>query len=62
VTHDKLLFVAQFLRSRAAQADPLSVFEMQSVASVIEAQLPLIEAMEQRAIPPRLKVIAGGRG
>jgi hypothetical protein len=33
---------------------------MQQVAAVLRALLPLVEAMEQRPIPPQLRLLQGG--
>jgi hypothetical protein len=65
MTSDNLLFVAQYLRSRAGEdgrcPDPLSVADMLRLAFMLEGYAEQVGAMEERPIPPRLRVIAGGK-
>ena len=62
----KLLFLEQYLRSRAGEGghfepDPLTLQEMQQMAGVIAAIAETVAVMENRPVPPRLRVISGGR-
>jgi len=58
----KFMFLRDHLAERARDGDLLSQSEMHQVAEVIDSLLPLLEAMESRAIPPNWRVIDGGRG
>jgi hypothetical protein len=68
----KLTFLAQYLRSRAGEdgreAAALSLAEMCQVAGVLDALIVTVAALEDRAVPHRLRmptaplrVIKGGR-
>jgi hypothetical protein len=60
-----LLFMAQYLRSRAGEdgrcPDPLSVADMLRLAFMLEGYAEQVGTMEERPIPPQLRVIVGGR-
>jgi hypothetical protein len=59
---ERLLCLAQMLRSLAEDDQPVLPDSLCLVAHAIENMLPQINAMESRPIPPRFRVIAGGRG
>lgn len=57
----KLQMLAQMLRSLAASGEPLNADTVTLVAHALENMLPSVAAMEDQPIPPRFRVIAGGR-
>ena len=56
----KLSFLADNIRLRARDGHPYSPDELEQVAAVIRALLPMVEQMESRPVPPALRVIQGG--
>ena len=58
---DRLTFLVQYLRSRSREPTPLSLAEMQNVASVLEGCTEIVRIMEERPVPPHLRVIEGVR-
>jgi hypothetical protein len=60
--HERLLCLAQMLHSFAAAGEPVSAESVALAAHAIEALLPQIQAMESRPVPPRFRVLQGGRG
>jgi hypothetical protein len=53
----KLSFLAENIRQRSAEDDVFCPRELAQIAEAIRELLPTLEAMEQRPIPPTLRIV-----
>lgn len=58
---EKLGMLAQMLASFAERREPLDATSVALVAHAIENMLPAVRVMEDRPVPPRFRVVQGGR-
>lgn len=50
----KIAFLRDHLRARSGHLSPL---EIEQVASILDSFVPLVDTLEERPVPPRLRVV-----
>lgn len=58
---DRLQCLAQLLHSFVQDGRPMEAANVHLVAHALEAMLPAVQAMEDRPVPVRFRLVQGGK-